>query len=332
MASPRVRIEETRQASAAEWDEFWETSAEATYFHSREWAEVWSRYAPPLEPYALLFTLSDGARLLFPASSRPALRGLGRALIASPGGTYGGLLGDAAASPAHRALAVRAIERAALEITWRVNPFAPQPDASSKGWNEQPDNTLALDLEAGFDVIRRGFTKGHRSAAAKAEREGVTVERASSLADWQAYFAVYEETLARWGDEARTRYRWELFAALESLGSSHVSLWLARIRSEILAGALCLGSQTHVAYWHGAVRSKALEVRPVHLLVRSSIEEACSRGLNWYDFNPSGGLGGVEHFKRGFGASPRAAPLLHYERPILTTGRRLRALLTGGGA
>ena len=37
-------IIEVRAATNQEWDDLWRESANSTYFHSREWAEIWSSY------------------------------------------------------------------------------------------------------------------------------------------------------------------------------------------------------------------------------------------------------------------------------------------------
>jgi hypothetical protein len=37
---------------------------------------------------------------------------------------------------------------------------------------------------------------------------------------------------------------------------------------------------------------------------------ACEAGARWFDMNPCGGLEGVAHFKRGFGATALAFPLV----------------------
>jgi lipid II:glycine glycyltransferase (peptidoglycan interpeptide bridge formation enzyme) len=58
----------------------------------------------------------------------------------------------------------------------------------------------------------------------------------------------------------------------------------------------------HVVYWHGVTDPSYAHCHPVHVLLATAIEDACGRGLRWFDFNPSGGLDGVEQFKSGFGA------------------------------
>ena len=62
-----LTIEHIAPATAAEWDAVWTRCPYATYFHSREWAEVWSRYSRgKLAPAPLHVDFSDGERALLP--------------------------------------------------------------------------------------------------------------------------------------------------------------------------------------------------------------------------------------------------------------------------
>ncbi len=40
-----VTIKAERPATSEEWDQIWSSSAYATYFQSREWAEIWQDYS-----------------------------------------------------------------------------------------------------------------------------------------------------------------------------------------------------------------------------------------------------------------------------------------------
>ena len=40
-----MEIREVRRAEPAEWDAIWSQCSYATFFHSREWAEVWRKHA-----------------------------------------------------------------------------------------------------------------------------------------------------------------------------------------------------------------------------------------------------------------------------------------------
>src|SRR5207247_1308386 len=73
----------------------------------------------------------------------------------------------------------------------------------------------------------RRWTRSHRSAENKARRCGISVRRASTDADWERYYELYQRTLARWGDSATSRYGQRLFRAMARRNSPDVGLWLA---------------------------------------------------------------------------------------------------------
>ena len=177
-----------------------------------------------------------------------------------------------------------------------------------------------LDLADGFEALRRGFSKGHRAAITQAERKGVTTRVAASAEDYRSYFAVYEDSLRRWGEAASPRYPWTLFERAWQLAERHpdaLRLWLAEHEGEIVAGALVLYWRGHVMYWQAATLERAFELRPANLVLANAIEDACERGCRWFDFGSSGGHEGPEAFKRRFGATERPLERLEYVTPVL---------------
>ena len=64
-----LRVTKTRPASAAEWDALWRDCDYATYFHSREWGEIWHTYTDGnITPQPLMLFFSDNRKALLPIS------------------------------------------------------------------------------------------------------------------------------------------------------------------------------------------------------------------------------------------------------------------------
>lgn len=308
-----VSIRQVRSASPHEWDETWEACGYATYFHSREWAELWRRHSGGrLRPAPLRFEFSDGRNAVLPLSARVGRLGLVHGWESSPAGTYGGWISADALTAGHVAETVERLGRECPDLTWRVNPFFEPRDYVS-GVAGTADTTHVLDLAQGYEAIAASWKAGGGSTARKirkAERSGVSVRPAASEADWSDYVACYEASLARWGETVSSRYEPEFFEILRLMASPHVRLWLATVEGEVAAGALCFRARDHVVYWHGASREEHFDKRPVNLLMAEIIRHACTAGLRWFDFNPSGGHEGVAAFKASFGAAPLACPLV----------------------
>ena len=60
-------LDEIRPATSEEWDRLWANCDYGTYFHSREWAEIWSEYTKGYnKPFPHIALFSDSTSALFP--------------------------------------------------------------------------------------------------------------------------------------------------------------------------------------------------------------------------------------------------------------------------
>ena len=328
-----------RRATLREWVAHHEACPWATFFHGPGWAAAWSDATDGLvAPDPHLVEFDDGASAVLVFSWRQKLGGLVRTALSTPGETYGGWVSADPLGPDHARLLGRKLAELTGNLRWRLNPFDPQAPLFLERRDASPDETLYVDVDVGFDVVRAGCTKGHRSAATKAAREGVTVRVGRRPEDWRAYEELVADTLRRWGEGAQViRYPDGLLQALARRGGDEVRLWLAEKDGEALAGAVCLYGPQHVAYWHGAARADALKLRPVNLLLLEAMRHACEQPqLRTFDMGSSGPLEGVAAFKRSFGARPLPCPGLSTEsewrRWARRSGAATRAVLGSVGA
>lgn len=304
-----VSIVEIRPASDEEWDSIWAQTTYATYFHSREWAEIFSSYtAGKVRPAPKLVSFSDGAKALLPLSVEAVARGLVKCFLSSPAGTFGGWLSTNQLQKKHADLITNILANKIENLVWRINPYDPLLSEISIAHTIH-DETQVLNLTPGFDEVFRNWTKGHSSAVRKATKVGVTVIRAMHLHEFETYFEIYQDSLRRWGDKASSVYSWALFREIFDRKSKNIILWLAMYKGSPIAGSLCFYSNNKVVYWHGAALEKHFDTRPVNLLMYEAIKHACDLGYTWFDFNPSGDHKGVLAFKRSFGTEAKPCPL-----------------------
>ena len=305
-----LRITAVRAATSEEWDSTWLGCDYSTYFHSREWAEIWAAYSlGRMRPRPLVVTLSDGKRALLPLSASAHLGGVLRQHVSSPAGTFGGWITTDDLVVDHAVLLGRYLSEKLGALVWRLNPYDPLLAVSGIE-PSRTDDTQVLDLTSGFDAISRKWTKGPvLRAVRRACREGVRVEIASTRDDWRAYYETYEASLQRWSRPS-SAYGWELFDTIHSRRSPYIRLWCARAEGRVVAGALCFYSMKHVVYWHGAALKEYFPLRPANLLIHEIVKDACERGHVWFDFNPSGGHEGVKAFKKSFGPEVRASAVV----------------------
>jgi hypothetical protein len=286
------------------WNQVCASAPTATFFHTKVWADVLRLTFPHWLSKPIALEFSDGNAVVVPLMRRRVLGRVEFYCESMLPGVYGGPVFRKTPTDEHWSLLWEAVNKFP-NILVSGNPFL--KDVGSPIATRRTDSTHIIDLEQGMTRIVKGYRKGHQSDLKVAQRKGVELRLAGSTADAGSYFAIYQDTLARWGKKASGFYPESLFQNLFQLpeyGTS-VKLWLAELDGTIAAGAWVFYHNQHAVYWHGAMHSKYMTSHPAHLLITGAIEAACRDGYRWFDFNPSGGLEGVAHFKRGFGATTR---------------------------
>jgi len=323
--SERVSIRQVRAASDAEWRAAWLGCDRATWFHSPAWAAIWSRYLPAaIRPAARRVEFSDGRSAVLPLCERPGSTWRASRALGSPAATYGGWIAERPLEKPHAELLFAYLTREVPGLVWRVNPWDPHARELAGG-RGPAEETRALELAQGFAALERGFAQDARWGARRARREGVEIGVAVELRDWEAYFGVYAESIARWGGNATSRHGWELFAAIRDVAPEDARLWVARVAGEVIAGALVFYAPQHAAWWHSAARAAQFPKQPMNLLIDEILRDACAQGLAVFDMGPSRSLADVERFKASFGATALACPLVR-GRPLAWHVRLRHAL------
>lgn len=323
-----AEIERTEPVDDDRWWDAWEGCDHATYYQSPGWARVWESYTDgELTPAPQLVTFADGTEVVLPVCERSAMRGVVNVYEMSPAHTFGGWLPVDPIETEHAEALLEYTLDTYSNLWWRQNPYDPHMRELHVPYTKE-DVTQIVDLEDGFEAAHDGWRSSHRRDARNAEDEGVEIRRDDDLADWQAYYKAYEASLERWGEDATSSHRWELFDRLAEEGEN-VQLWIAEVDGQLASGAVLVYGPDHVAYWHGAAHEEYFDLNPNHLLFREAMRDAAERGLRWFDFNPSGGHEGVRRFKSGFGAEDLPANILKQETAALQGAEAVWDLLEG---
>ncbi|HEX7052154.1 MAG TPA: GNAT family N-acetyltransferase [Longimicrobiales bacterium] len=290
----------------ASWWEVARACDYATFFHTPLWRRLAVETFRGCRDASIGAELDDGVRVVFPLiAHRSRLPWRAAEVSSTFGGCYGGPIADGPLDTDDRRRLFRAVvARAPGGLHLTGNPLH-GPFGDIEGLGRRLDGTHRLELDAPFTTLSTRFSRGHRANIAKGRRLGVTTRIAESVSDYRGYYLVYKDSLTRWGAAATSRYPWRLFANGARLAGGHrdhIALWLAEFEGRIAAGAWMFYWNQHAVYWHGAARTDMRHTRASHVLLADVIEDACRRGLRWFDFNPSGGHAGVAEFKRRFGA------------------------------
>jgi lipid II:glycine glycyltransferase (peptidoglycan interpeptide bridge formation enzyme) len=328
-----LAIKTVRPADNEQWDTTWASCDYATYFHSREWAEIWQTFTKgDMNPHPLWIEFSDNKKVLFPLSCQHRYKGLLTKYISSPGGTFGGWISGDAIEKAHAVMLNRWVRNELKDLVWRLNPYGDVNTEHLTGIREDVTHVLDLRQEKVWESLTRGNSPAAR-ATRKASKSGVKIIPADSESLWKRYYDIYEKSLNRWGGAATSSYDWSMFSHMMQLQSPHIKLWLATVEKEVAAGALCLYSRCHAVYWHGAAHEDFFKLRPVNLLMAEAVKDACQKGLIWFDLNPSGKLEGVKRFKKSLGAHEKKCPVITLsskKSKLLETASKLKQSLRPG--
>jgi lipid II:glycine glycyltransferase (peptidoglycan interpeptide bridge formation enzyme) len=228
-----------------------------------------------------------------------------------------GPIGDLDAPDTRDALlsALRSLARSEGIATLKVDPEA-TPDSPfgqsllTGPWRDatkvQPPRTRMIDLAPSEDELRAAMKKKHRQYVAKAEREGIGVERFDGSADEMTtrqalddFYRIYAHTAQRAGFVARARdyydRAWQLFAP-----TGHAHIAFATRDGERLATLFHFTVGDRAAEAFGGMTDAGADARANYLLKWASIIGFKQEGFAVYDL---WGLatGGIAHFKEGFG-------------------------------
>jgi hypothetical protein len=326
-----------RRASPAEWDRIVDQCDQATYFHTRGWANVWERHSHgKLRPAAWLAEFSDGTTALLPSSEKtildlPALgRYVGplRTTISCCGNTYGGWVSASPLTGRHHRLLWEQVAGTNIQIN--ENPFDDAVRDADLPWTET-DFTQVVDLRQPQEQLMRSWAHGHRKGVRRARRAGLEATCAASLDDWREFYEVYTGSFDRWGDPVGMADA-RMFEIFRTQDPERIKLWVAKGEGRILAGAIRFYHRHSIMGWISAFRPEYRELKAVPFLHSEIIRDAYERGgYWWYDLLSSGGIGGVVGFKSQFGAQKWSANAVISRAPFKKRLATIKASLVGSG-
>ena len=285
------------------WDEVARACPWATYFHTAAWAGCMADTFPGFTAEALGCALADGTPVVLPCvvkKKKRLLRQVKDYKSMEPG-VYGGFM-------APRLLALQETELLAAAVlrmkgsSGRIVETPWQPLHLKGSFISKKLSTHIVELSPDFETLQRKFSRGQKSNLSQARRKEVTVRRAATAQDIDAYFSLYLETVKRWGETAGVVYSKELFMKLFNMQDRHIIFTLAEAEGSIVAGIIALAWGRTILYWHGAALQEFFKYYPNNLLHAELMAWGCANGFQLYDMGPSAGLEGVARFKESFGA------------------------------
>lgn len=262
----------------------------------------------------------DGTTVLYPLVRRR------RRLIpsltdarSSWAGTYGGPIAERELSPEEQASAHLAMLKATRgNVDVLLPPGAAEPPQDLP-CERLPDATQLIRIEADFEGHFGRFSMTYRKLYRRGLRRGITVRRLEGPDAVEPYLEMYESSIRRWGDATTVRHPPAVFGRLGELSQEYpevVRVTFAERDGAPLAGLWSLHWRGHAVAWAAASHDPPRSLSPMNVIYAELLREVIEEGASLFDFNPSGGLQGVQRSKSDFGAEPEPVWRLRARRPV----------------
>lgn len=224
---------------------------------------------------------------------------------------YGGVIGEAPVKGELAHLLSDFAQREGIAQVRLVNA----PDIMTTppiGFQLSVDVTHLLHIKGlTYEQLWTSFKKAIRRDVRKAERSGISVEEVTGMAGVEAFYALYLKSMHR--NMAVPKYGREFVEAvyrhLVAPGSG--TLLLACLAGQPIAGILVVDSARMSHYLMGGSCTSTLKYCPNDLLLHMAIKRGTEKGLDAFDFLPSGGEDpALARFKSKWNAQPTPAHTL----------------------
>lgn len=173
-----------------------------------------------------------------------------------------------------------------------------------------PYRTFVVDLAPPVEEIRKRLKQKWRNGLNGAERHNLTVRQGGTAEFFEAFAALYDETVARKGFSSPLDATF--YAQVQTTTPAEDAFVVTLVEHEGAAVAGHVGSSLGdtCVYILGASNEAALKLKATYLLQWHVLCAARDRGCAWYDL---GGIDpeanpGVYHFKEGLGGTDVTAP------------------------
>jgi hypothetical protein len=312
-----------RDLGAERWDRLVDHSDDAWLLHRYAYSEALATW-PEFEDESFALVDAQGEpQAIFPLQAMPHdhLRGAMKfADLTSSGG-------PAVAPDADRGAVLRAAvdqartiasQRRAVALEVWLPPLAPGlRDVADNpllglGFEDEPGQTWVVDLSEGEEAVWKGMQGRARTAARKAEKNGVTVREAD---DVDAYYALHLQTYERTGVRPHPREYFELLWTEFGRRGELFTLF-AEHEGEVVAAQTFALYKGAGWYWTSAAGEQGTKLAAPNLLQWEAIKRMIAAGADRYDT----GKAAPED------ADPKARAISDFKRSM---GGELQPLWTG---
>ncbi|MGV8083339.1 MAG: GNAT family N-acetyltransferase [Coriobacteriia bacterium] len=311
-------------ASMSDWDRLAESAENAAFADTSTWGRICEASFPNCKANARLYQFDDGVEVLLPGVIEKALGGAIKVFRSAHPFDYGGLVSSSPLTSAHVSAISKDLRSAGFSaVTLYESPFHLSPPLP--GFEATGDFTHVLPIERGSDAVFNSMSPKQRQKLRRAANEGVRIEEHTDEYGVSQMYKLYRCSAARWGEQTTWLRPESFLRTAVSLGSRNVRILLTMIEDKPIGG--------QVDYLYGNVCSggwrgfdyEYRDLYPNLAILWAAIDDACKRGMKWFDLGSSAGLEGVIESKERYGAVPIAYRRWDWRHPAYkaySMGRR----------
>lgn len=310
-----MRIETIDPTAEPAWDSYVAGQAEATAFYTSAWARV-LRDTYGFQPRYLAARDYDG-RIM---GGVPLFEVGDRRLVSVPfSDACPPLFPDAHTGAALLAEAKQQAGDTAIEVRGQASL-----DLEGQGFQKGASFYYhLLPLGESMSDLESGFHPNNRTRIRQAGKAGITIRRAFTISDMEAFYGLIVRNRKRLGVLPQP---WSFFSNIHRhcIPNGVAHLLLAEHEGKVVAGGLFLAHNRTLIFKFGASDPRHLGTHPNHLIYRAAMELGIELGCQWLDMGRCDlEDDGLRYFKHSWGA--QELTLSYYYYPAVKAGAAVAA-------
>lgn len=290
------------------WEEVARNSPDATFFHTPYWSKLMEKTYSCID-ITKGFIFDDGTRVVFPFMRRKRKR-LKALLVLNDYisgmlNKYGGPIADREMNEQQLAEIIEYISskfKMYNSILIRANPYGKV--IKPIGFKEVKDFSHVVELfkckdeEDLFNI----YSKHSKIYIKRAKKSNMLIKESTSLDDYEWLYQLYKKSFKYWGESILTNYPLVLFQNLYNLKCKFIRFWVTYYKNKFIGGTIKLFWNdycTSFCSYHDREYSIFQERR---YLEHNIFLDCIEKGIKYHDYLQSGGMKGIEYYKKSMGA------------------------------
>jgi len=276
----------------------------ANFFHTPYWSELMAKTFSYID-VTKGFIFDDGTRVVFPfmCIKRRHLKGLLHLYdyVSGPPYVYGGPISDGELNKQQLHEIIEYINSSFKKyntILIRGNPFG--QNITPSGFKKVRDSSHIVELfkyENEENLLRGYPHRFQRYLKKLISSNMLTFKEATTIDEYEKLYQLYKKSFMHW-DEVLTDYPQMLFQNLFNLKNKYIKLWGAYYKNNMIGGMIVLFWNHYCTGFMSYHDRKNSKLHSNRYILHNCFLDCIEKGFKYFDFLQSGGIKGLEDFKK----------------------------------